>query len=412
MPAGTNVTSGVLISPGGQQGIPGPNAVSADTGNQATFGSDNKIYVPNPTPIITSVRMRSFNAIGNPNFECNQRSTGQTVTATPAGTWPLDRWYILKNGMSTGAATGVQNAYGSGIQLPGTSFPITWASFLTTLTAQQTTLAATDILWLQHNVESIALRELISDAHSVSILARSSVAGLKFGLAIRDGNAAPSRSLTKLCSLGAANTWTVIQLPNLPVWPGGITWPIGYGALAYMLSVTLASGSTYMSPANDTWQNGNFVGALGQSNFAAQPVNSTFELAFVQHEPGAICTQLIDKPFSQNLDECLRYYSRSYPYGNIAGTATFNGATSFIAANASGANGPAIWPKRMAKTPIAVGVYNPQTGTQNACYNASTGVQIAVTNIAYPSEVGFLQLQGTFVTGTQYLVQWSADTGM
>lgn len=49
MPAGTIVSSGSLVSPGGQQGIPGPNAVSTDSGNIATFGSDSKIYVP-PTP--------------------------------------------------------------------------------------------------------------------------------------------------------------------------------------------------------------------------------------------------------------------------------------------------------------------------------------------------------------------------
>jgi microcystin-dependent protein len=49
MPAGTIVASGVLVSPGGQQGIPGgagPTAVSADTGNQARLGGDAKIYVP------------------------------------------------------------------------------------------------------------------------------------------------------------------------------------------------------------------------------------------------------------------------------------------------------------------------------------------------------------------------------
>jgi microcystin-dependent protein len=50
MPAGTVVASGVLVSPGGQQGIPGPNAVSTDPGNQATFGSDARIYVPISVP--------------------------------------------------------------------------------------------------------------------------------------------------------------------------------------------------------------------------------------------------------------------------------------------------------------------------------------------------------------------------
>lgn len=50
MPAGTIVASGSLVSPGGQQGVPGPNAVSTNAGNLATWGTDNRIYVPNPVP--------------------------------------------------------------------------------------------------------------------------------------------------------------------------------------------------------------------------------------------------------------------------------------------------------------------------------------------------------------------------
>src|SRR5215467_4556604 len=49
---GTVIPSGVLVTPGGPQGITGlqgpsgPNAVSADAGNQAKLGSDSLIYVP------------------------------------------------------------------------------------------------------------------------------------------------------------------------------------------------------------------------------------------------------------------------------------------------------------------------------------------------------------------------------
>lgn len=49
---GTVIPSGVLVTPGGPQGIggiqgpSGPNAVSAQAGNQAVLGTDNLIYVP------------------------------------------------------------------------------------------------------------------------------------------------------------------------------------------------------------------------------------------------------------------------------------------------------------------------------------------------------------------------------
>src|SRR5215468_11144483 len=49
------------------------------------------------TSAITAVRLRSFNAVGNPNFEVDQRTVGSTITfATPATTWVQDRWQPLK----------------------------------------------------------------------------------------------------------------------------------------------------------------------------------------------------------------------------------------------------------------------------------------------------------------------------
>jgi len=127
-----------------------------------------------------------------------------------------------------------------------------------------------------------------------------------------------------------ANVWTLIQLPNLPVWTPAGPWPLTPGSAGYHLTFGLAGGATWTSPANDTWQSGNFPCAVGQSNFAASPVNSYIDFAFVQHEPGPVCSTLMDKPFTQNYDECLRYYAKSYPYTTIAGTASINGYDTFF----------------------------------------------------------------------------------
>ena len=361
---------------------------------------------------IWDTRLRSYNSVGNPNFEVNQRVYPAVAASPPVGgSMTVDRWGVLKNGLSTGVASCGQGQYGSGIQIPGTSYSISWASLLLTLTAQQATLAPGDLIWFNQSVESIMLRELISDVHSISILARSSVANLKFGVAIRDGAGTPTRSLTKLCSMGAANTWTLIQLPNLPVWPSAVTWPIGSGGVGYQLAITLASGSTFMSPANDTWQTGSFIGAVGQSNFAASPVNSTFELAFVQHEPGSICTTLMDKPFSQNLDECLRYYCKSYPYGTSATTTGMGGYST-----AKGSNGQFVitnvrWPKVMAKGPNVV-VYDTTTGGVNNIRNFTAGTTMAGT-AGDVTETGFsfLNIPSGYTANQDCMFHYTAETG-
>src|SRR4029077_17566790 len=148
--------------------------------------------------------------------------------------------------------------------------------------------------------------------HSLSVLVRSSVAGLKFALALSDS--AVTKTLVKLATIPAANVWTLLTFSNLPVWPSGNFGALP-GVVGYLLSITLAAGANLISSAADTWQNSSlFVGAPGMSNFAASSVNSTFDIAFVQHEPGPVCSTLMDKLFSQNLDECQRYYTKSYPY--------------------------------------------------------------------------------------------------
>ena len=195
-----------------------------------------------------------------------------------------------------------------------------------------------------------------------------------------------TKTLVKLCTIPSANTWTLISLPNLPVWPSGNFTSVP-GANGYQIGITLACGSTFMSPANDTWQTGSFWGAVGQSNFYGQPVNSTFDIAFIQHEPGPLCTTLIDKPFSQNLDECLRYYQKSYDYALKPGVASpVNGASqAFIGAGLPTVVPGTVLPKRMVKAPTVI-AYSSNDGTINAVYDfSSAGNRAVIGNLCWGS---------------------------
>jgi hypothetical protein len=249
--------------------------------------------------------------------------------------------------------------------------------------------------------------------HSLSILVRSSVANLKFGLAIRDNNI--THSLVNLCTLGAANTLTLITLPNLPVFVAGGSWGITPGVVGYNLSISLAGGSTITTPANGAWQNGNFTAASGQDSFAAQAVNSTFDIAFVQHEPGAVCTTPIDCPFGQNLDECLRYYYKTYDYAVAVGSNNANGLASGI--GASGTPGAATtlvvnnaaYLKELAKTPTihcwsaagAANVVNWSSGTITTSGAGQIGLK----------KFGILNIVSTSVGGCSIQYHFDADTG-
>jgi hypothetical protein len=366
-------------------------------------GGDNACHVLSVGPV------RSYNAIGNPTFEVDQRRVGSAISLGPGVNQSnyMDRW----NASSGGTMTYTVQQIPANVLLPGTNFFITSKICRFTLTTAQASLGASDFASFQSIVEGQALRELLGDVTSVSLLVRSSVANVKFGLSFWDSPG--NYGLVKLCTCGAANTWTLIQFPNLPIWTPSGTFPVTPGSYGYSLQIVLAAGSNQMFPANDVWVATPKYGAVGQSNFSANAVNSTFDIAFVQHEPGPVCNPLIDKPFNQNYDECLRYYQKSYEYstaiGNTTGGNMIFGVIS--ASNLSYIIGLPNFLKPLAKT-VTPTVYNANTGAVNSVYNSSSGAS-ATTGTVYAGQKGLslINLATNQVAGNLMSFGYTADTG-
>jgi Collagen triple helix repeat (20 copies) len=423
----------------GPTGPPGPTAVSGDAGNTAMLGSDSRLYVPATAlaittkqgsivklsglttdfldgtnnfqnlagavqPTIWSARLRSFNAIGNPNFEVDQRNVGNLI-ATPSIGPIIDRWIYSKSG--TMIVSGQQTA--GNIGLPGFNFIITRSFWRYTLTTAQASLAAGDFLRLYQWVEGPQFRELAGDVTSISLMVRSSVAGLRFSVMMQDSPV--TQSLVMLATIPSANTWTIVQLPNLPKMAGG-NFSITPGVAGYLFQITLAAGTTFIAPAANTWQAGNFMAAPGQSNFAASPVNSTFDIAFVQHEPGSVCSTLMDKPFTQNLDECLRYFQKSYAYPVAPGAVAGGGSAQFFCTGSWSPYFYIPFKKTLAKSPTLSG-WSPVTGGGNLVRDITAGADKSVTSANYAQDSGFSGFTVTSPNAANWICQlhYCADTG-
>jgi hypothetical protein len=411
---GTNVPSSALVTPGGAQGTqgiqgaPGPIAVSTDAGNIATLGTDSKILVPQSA--ITSVRLRSYNALAwaNPNFEVDQRNCGTAIAPASGSLMSVDRWRL---GIGASALKASAQQIPINVVVPGTNFCITSQILRITLTTVQATLGANDSLGLWTILEGPALRELLGDVHSFSILARSSVANLKFGISL-NSLSGTTYGLGKLCTLGAANTWQLTTLPNLPVWAAGGTWPTTPGGSGgYEVNIALAGGTTSTMPANDIWQATAAWIPVGISNFAASPVNSTFDLAFLQHESGPNCTTLNDQgcDFFSNLTKSQRYFFKTHNYAVKPGNPDSGnaGPTWYNTNGTSGWIGTYPFKVTMAKTPT-VTCYNWNTGAANSL--RASGANFTVTAVTADQD-GCNSLTtsttGTGQTGTPY---FTADT--
>jgi hypothetical protein len=355
--------------------------------------------------LIWNSRLRSFNAVGNPNFEVTQFRVGASIANPANGTRIEDRWFVN----NVGPLAFTAQVIASPILLPGTSFAISNSFLRLSITTAKPSLASGDLVAFSQSIEGPLWRELSNDVHSVSLLVRSSVA-VKFGLSLRDS--APTKSLTKLCTYSAPGTWVLIPLPNLPVWPAG-NFTANSGAVGYILGLTLAGGATFTSSANDTWQTGNLMGAIGQDNFFANSSGATFDIAFVQHEPGSQCTTPIDKPFTQNYDECLRYLQKSYEYPTAIGLAAAIGQAAFtIHTGTTLCVGPLRFHKPLAKSAPTVTLYNHATGTVNSVRD-NAGTDHTGASASSPASTGFNSVSFTTALAAAGYVQfhYTADTG-
>jgi microcystin-dependent protein len=369
-------------------------------------------------PVIWSARLRSFNAIGNCNFECDQRLLGSGTGAVPL----CDRWYRL--GVPTAPVITTQPISAPAV-IPGTSYRITNRALQFTLTTAGS--VPTNQFWgvLQY-VEGSQLRALFQDVTSISILAASSVPSFSFPVILSNGVSGSSGwVIGYLCTTSATpNTPTLITIPNIPVWNGteGTEWYTTPGQMGYQIRISLcaAASSSLATSVIGQWirptGGGNIWGVQNQTNFGAQTVGSTFTLYFVQHEPGSLCTTLIDKPFTQNLDEALRYYQKTYNYGTAVGsTSNSGGANMFVQQSATAQNptGPISFKKTMAKIPTLI-PYSVVTGAANTVRDASSGgIDRAVTSILQLGDSGYggCGLGSYSSTAASYSWHHTADTG-
>jgi len=410
---GTVVPASSGVSPGGAQGLTGPVQVSADTGNIAQLGSDGLVLVPQSQ--IWSVRLRSYNSLawGNPNFEIDQANVGTVLTNPASGTRLVDRWFVGRSAGLTGTVNTQKAAiaFGSGIVVPGTSYAITQGALNVVVGTAQASLAAGDYWYFFQNVEGPMMRELQQDVHSLTLLVKSSVAGLKFSVSLRDNP--NTYTLVKLCTIPSANTYTLITLPSLPIWTASSSnWSVAPGTIGYQIGICLASGTTLTTATTDVWTAGNYIAASGMSNLLAT-AGASFTAALIQHEPGGICSQLMDLDFDTNLWRCLRYLDKSYDYAIKPGTINDNGRVSFWAAGATTAGiAPVTFSRRMAKVPT-ITIYNPVTGAVNSVRDGNVTDHGSATGATWTGEHGMNRVDfATATTGaTQIYAHYVADTG-
>jgi len=223
---------------------------------------------------------------------------------------------------------------------------------------------------------------------------------------------------TTQIAIAAADTWQsfTISLDGLAAMRPRVT----SGLWAAEFAVVLYAGSDYHTSAN-TWVQTTAGDSLGLAQFINGSTNYFQSGRYVSvtnlNWTATDFVQQLNYSPSNDLQELLRYYAKSYDYATRPGTAsTWIGRSEFMSNTVAspGIRGAERWPIPMATAPT-IKFYSPYTGNAGYIYKdtspAGSGNDILAV-VAGISETGYANLyqpSGTnFATNTPYLWHWEA----
>ena len=235
----------------------------------------------------------------NGGMEVSQEN-GSTQIAVGAGKYVVDGWMLHSNGAQT--TYGVQvvpslDGYVSALQ-----FQVNPAN---------ASIAASNYCFFRHNVEGYRISRLgwgTPKAQPVTIAF--------WVLAVRPGTysgsivngAAYNRSYVFTFTINAASTWEY-KVITIPGDTGGTWTKTNAGALA--INITMACGTTNVA-APGSWLGSAYLGAIGTINGIASTGDLMQITGFMFlpgiYAPTAAQSQLITRPYDQELATCKRYF--------------------------------------------------------------------------------------------------------
>lgn len=245
---------------------------------------------------LTAVPIINKNELANGNFDIWQRGT--TFTSHTTG-YTADRFEVIES--TTGA---IDVTRSTDVPTPAESGAQSAYSLQLTVTTQDTTISAAELLRIEANLEGSDLAPLWEQQVVLSFWVKSSVTGT-YCMSFQNGG--QNRHYLVEYTIDAANTWEkkTVTLTLDDVTTG---WSFDTNA-GLRISWSLATGSGYHGTA-DVWTGGSLLlSTANQVNWMASPAN-TFRLSQVKLEIGQDPTQFVSNPVGDEMSRCQRYYER------------------------------------------------------------------------------------------------------
>jgi hypothetical protein len=336
-----------------------------------------------------------------------------------------DRWAVIQDGTITTPPT--QQLFQSGI-LGGRAQnnPNTSNCLRITSNATPVTPTNTQYCIIIQRIELQRAQVLWDITPSLEFWVRSSIGGTFCAFLQSAGG---DRSYVMPCTVHGGGGWQQFSFPAIVAIPYSAgSWGVNPSDFSMIFGICLSSGSNFQqSPSADNiWQTGQIFSDTSQANLLGT-AGATFDIDLLQLEPSSTPTAFQYVSFPQQLSNCQRYCSKSYPYGTAVGNAG-GGAGGFVMATTPitslGLGGPSSlvmgnvrFPREMRQSPLFCEIYSAATGEFfNAIPNNSSGAgnDVVVNSIIGLDATGFVGLgsNATFNQGNFYSAQYLAEDGL
>jgi hypothetical protein len=317
------------------------------------------------------------NLLINGDMQVAQRATS-VASITSGNYYTLDRWRFTLNAGTHTMSQEADAPTGSGFR----------QSLKVLATTGKASLSAGDEAFIEQKLEGQNLQHIkkgtaAAEQLTVSFWVKSSVTGTYIVLLNDVDN---SRSVSKSYTVNASATWEY-KTVTFPADTTGAFDNDNAGSLfvrfAFAMGTNFTSGTLNTVWGTDTAAN-RYVGQVN----AIAANNNYFQITGTQLEVGPTATPFEFKPFAQDLEECQRYYQKSFP-ANITpadaigyGVGSSNSATQNFFSVAQ-----VCFPVEMRSAPT-ITYFNPNAVVANKIRDASGNNYPAYTQVG-PTTKGF-----------------------
>jgi hypothetical protein len=172
-------------------------------------------------------------------------------------------------------------------------------------TTADASIEAGELAFIGQTIEGYDWLPLYKQSFSLRFWVRSNKTGT-YCVAFR--NSGSDRSYVAEYTISASDAWEEKEI-NVTATPSGGTWDFTNGS-GIQLVFTLSAGTNFHTTAG-AWQTGNFIGTSNQVNFFDNTANEIY-FSNVQINKGATALPYMRQSIRKTLEDCQRYYEKSY----------------------------------------------------------------------------------------------------